>query len=453
MSRSSRTSSSTTCRGRPAPGTGWAGTAYSEERYPGPEGGYGPQDFHSCKTNISNYNDRYQVQNCRLVGLQDLDTGSDYVRSEIAAYLNDLISLGVRGFRVDASKHIAAGDLEAIRGKLTDQSVYIEHEVIAGGGEPIQPAEYFGSGDSNEFNYSRNLKSVFQSGNLVLARRPQGPVLAAADRQGRGVRRQPRHRAQRRDAELQERLRLPPGQRVRAELTRTAGRRSTPATRSATTTPGAPQQSNGKVNDAVCGQGTWTCAHRWNETAHMVGFRNAVGTAALTNVWSDGGRLAYGRGSLGYVAINRNGSRSSARSRRRCPAGRYCDVISGATTSGGCSGTTVTVASGGSATFTVPANGSVAAARRAARGRHRTPTPTRRRRPTGASQISFGVNATTSWGQNIFVVGDRAELGSWNPASAIALSSATYPVWRASVRCPPARSSSTSTCARSRTVR
>ena len=108
VSRSSPTSSSTTCPARPARAPAWAGTPYSEEHYPGPEGGYGPQDFHSCRTNISNYNDRYQVQNCRLVSLQDLDTGSDYVRSEIAAYLNDLISLGVRGFRVDASKHIAA---------------------------------------------------------------------------------------------------------------------------------------------------------------------------------------------------------------------------------------------------------------------------------------------------------------------------------------------------------
>ena len=109
-------------------------------------------------------------------------------------------------------------------------------------------------------------------------------------------------------------------------------------------------------------------------------------------------------------------------------------MISGASTSGGCSGTTVTVASGGSATFTVPANGVGRAARRAARGRHRdaTPTPT----PTGTAQISFGVNATTSWGQNLFVVGDRAELGSWSPASAVALSSATYPVWRASVTLP-----------------
>ena len=131
------------------------------------------------------------------------------------------------------------------------------------------------------------------------------------------------------------------------------------------------------MDDAVCGQGTWTCAHRWNETAHMVGFRNAVGTAALTNVWSDGGRLAYGRGSLGYVAINRNGSALQRTFQTSLPAGRYCDVISGATTSGGCSGTTVTVASGGSATFTVPANGSVALHVGQLAGRHR---PRRRRR-------------------------------------------------------------------------
>jgi alpha-amylase len=53
-------------------GVGWAGTQFQLEQYPGPEGGYGPQDFNSCKSNISNYGDRWQVQNCRLVGLQDL---------------------------------------------------------------------------------------------------------------------------------------------------------------------------------------------------------------------------------------------------------------------------------------------------------------------------------------------------------------------------------------------
>ncbi len=422
--------------GQTSPGTGWAGTPYSEERYPGPEGGYGPQDFHSCRTDISSYTDRYQVQNCRLVGLQDLDTGSDYVRSEIAAYLNDLISLGVRGFRVDASKHIAATDLEAIKAKLTDQSVYIEHEVIAGGGEPIQPAEYFGSGDSNEFNYSRNLKSVLQSGNLssLGSLKDQSWLLPT----GKAAVFVDNHDTERNG----ETLSYKNGSDYRlANVFMLSYPYGWPTVYSgyafSTNDAGAPQQGSGKVDDAVCGQGTWTCAHRWNETAHMVGFRNAVGTAALTNVWSDGGRLAYGRGDKGYVAINRTGSTLVRTFQTSLPAGRYCDVISGAATSGGCSGVTVTVASGGSAAFTVPANGAVALHVGQLAGGTGTPTPTPTPTPSTSAAISFGVDATTSWGQNLVVVGDRPELGGWNPASAVALSSATYPVWRASVSLPP----------------
>ena len=43
------------------------------------------------------------------------------------------------------------------------------------------------------------------------------------------------------------------------------------------------------------------------------------------------------------------------------------------------------------------------------------------------------MNATTSWGQSIRVVGNHPALGSWNPASGVTLSAATYPVWRAQV--------------------
>ena len=50
-----------------------------------------------------------------MVGLNDLDGGKDYVRGKIADYINDLQSLGVKGFRVDASKHMWPGDLEAIQ--------------------------------------------------------------------------------------------------------------------------------------------------------------------------------------------------------------------------------------------------------------------------------------------------------------------------------------------------
>ncbi len=99
-------------------GTGVAGTPFGIDYFPGL---YGANDFNDCRENISNYGDRYNVQNCRLVSLQDLRTGgSDYVQSTIAGYLNDLIDLGVAGFRIDAAKHIPASDLAAIKSKLSD---------------------------------------------------------------------------------------------------------------------------------------------------------------------------------------------------------------------------------------------------------------------------------------------------------------------------------------------
>jgi alpha-amylase len=50
--------------------------------------------------------------------------------------------------------------------------------------------------------------------------------------------------------------------------------------------------------------------------------------------------------------------------------------------------------------------------------------------------VTFHENVTTCCGQNVFVVGSIPALGNWNPANAIALSSATYPVWSATVRLP-----------------
>ncbi len=49
------------------------------------------------------------------MSLNDLDGSKDYVRGKIADYLNDLVDIGVKGFRVDASKHMWPGDLEAMQ--------------------------------------------------------------------------------------------------------------------------------------------------------------------------------------------------------------------------------------------------------------------------------------------------------------------------------------------------
>ena len=58
------------------------------------------------------------------------------------------------------------------------------------------------------------------------------------------------------------------------------------------------------------------------------------------------------------------------------------------------------------------------------------------RRRYGTAAITFNATATTTFGQNVFVVGATAPLGSWNPANAVALSPNQYPVWTGTVSLP-----------------
>ena len=50
--------------------------------------------------------------------------------------------------------------------------------------------------------------------------------------------------------------------------------------------------------------------------------------------------------------------------------------------------------------------------------------------------VTFNATATTYFGQNVFLVGSIAALGSWAPAGAVAMSSAAYPVWSVTVTLP-----------------
>jgi len=49
-----------------------------------------------------------------------LKLGSDYVRQKIADYFNDLIQIGVAGFRVDACKHMWPADMENMYSRVQD---------------------------------------------------------------------------------------------------------------------------------------------------------------------------------------------------------------------------------------------------------------------------------------------------------------------------------------------
>ncbi|TJZ58719.1 glycosidase [Streptomyces piniterrae] len=324
-----------------ASGTGTGGTQYSKYNYPGY---YQDQDFHGCRKNISNYGDRDDVQNCELVGLADLDTGSDAVRTTVAKYLDDLRSLGVDGFRIDAAKHMSATDLAAIKGKMSDPGFWVQ-EVIYGAGEAVQPDEYTGIGDVDEFRYGGHLKSAFQGSNLA-------QLKSVADGKLSGDK--ARTFVDNWDTE-----------RNGSTLTYKDGAAHTLANVFMLASPyGSPNVYSGyewSDKDAGPPSGTdgWTNEHAKREITGMVGFRNAVGSAELTEWWDNGGSaIAFGRGGKGFVAINNGDGELTQTFATSLPSGTYCNVIAAAPSS--CDGNTVTVGDDGKAKLTVPAKSAVA---------------------------------------------------------------------------------------------
>ncbi len=57
-------------------------------------------------TPIKDYNDRYQCTTGEMGGLPDVNTENSDFQHYYMTYVNDLLSLGVRGFRYDTAKHI-----------------------------------------------------------------------------------------------------------------------------------------------------------------------------------------------------------------------------------------------------------------------------------------------------------------------------------------------------------
>ncbi|KAG6890531.1 hypothetical protein C0995_007733 [Termitomyces sp. Mi166 len=133
--------------------------------------------------------------------------------------------------------------------------------------------------------------------------------------------------------------------------------------------------------------------------------------------------LTLSSGALGFVAINNADSPWTASFTTSLPAGSYCDVISGKSSSGSCTGTEITI-SGGSFTATVSARSAVAI-HTGARGTI-----------SGTVAVTFAETATTIFGENIFIAGSIFQLGDWDPASSLPLSSASYPVWALTVPLP-----------------
>ncbi|MFL1466827.1 carbohydrate-binding module family 20 domain-containing protein [Marinobacter sp. HN1S83] len=401
-------------------GTGTAGSNYDSGSFSYPI--YSSNDFHSpCTINPEDYgNDAWRVRNCQLVGLPDLDTADGYVQNTIAGYLNHLTSLGVKGIRIDAAKHMSPSDISGILSGLNDP-LYVFQEVIDLGGEAVSAGEYTGISNVTEFRYSAAIGDVFknqQLANLNSFGESWG-FLAGGD----AVVFTDNHDNQRghgaggsnvvtyKDGSVYNlanvfMLAWPYGYpKVMSSYSFSDGDQ------------GPPAQAVYQDGSAQCGDG-WVCEHRWDAIAGMVEFRNVTDGTGVSGWWDNGNnQIAFNRGSKGFVAINRESGALSRTFNTSLPDGQYRNIAG----DGSCVGV-----QNGQVTLDIPPMEAAALHTGAPCDGGDNDEPTDNKGVTVAFECA---NGSTDWGQSVYVTGNNSELGNWSPADALKLDSDSYPTW------------------------
>ena len=344
-------------------GSGIGGSSYSKYNYPL----YGPSNFHYCDggkaADITDYSNRTNAQFCEESGLADLAQEQTYVRDSIAAYLKDLQSLGVAGFRVDSSVQQPASNLTDILSQL-DEDYWATFEVETGAPDAVKQDEYWNIGATMAFGATGQLLSNFETGiaNLVtpnpLSETWGEPVFPPSKNANLFV---TNHDKERYGGSINRTS--PNNAYVLAHIFILGWNWGVPEVFSAYNftdeAAGQPQNEQGLTNAVVCGQDGWTCEHRYPAIANMVGFHNAVSDGELANVQvGTPQQVAFGRGDTGFLAINNDGETWSNTFQTSLPQGSYCDVIH--YNYGSCNGTEVEVGGDGQATFNVSAFNAVA---------------------------------------------------------------------------------------------
>lgn len=357
---------------------GVAGTAYRKYQYPYPEETlYGPAHFHAaagvCPTasgEIEDYGSRRQVQYCELLGLADLNYDNPDTITNLQEYLNSLIALGVKGFRIDAAKHMFAYDLERLYAGLDDLPgggrPYIFQEVIGAQNEPVKEYEYFYMGDATEFEATNSIGWHFSgnsgcngalaqlggsyglSGDYMPHRFAQVFVNNHDNQRGHGTGSD--CIVTYKDGDVHD----------LATVFLLAHPYGYPSVMSSYYFGDGPGDDNqGPPANPVyvdgdpvgCNDDDWVCEHRRPAIAHMVAFRAVTAGEDVTHWWDNGGdQIAFGRGDKGFVAINReSGDLTDHTFQTGMPEGVYCDIIAGGLTADGtdCTGPTVTVNAAG----------------------------------------------------------------------------------------------------------
>ncbi|XP_069188090.1 alpha-amylase [Procambarus clarkii] len=350
-------------------GQGSGGSSFNADNLDFPGVPYSNLDFTprdlcpSSDGNVNNYNDANEVRNCYLVGLTDLYGGKDYVRQKISEYYNDLLDIGVMGFRVDASKHMWPGDLEAIQGLTNDLSTaagfpsgrrpFFYHEVIDQGGEPIKVSDYFSVGRTTEFRFCSKIAWGINDFSQLANIYDPGWGMAPSDNALVFVDNHDNQRGHGGSGDVLT-FQQPKEYKMGVSFALAYDYGFTRIMSSYyfdNSDQGPPGSNNGGSTDSVtingdgsCGGG-WVCEHRWNPITKMVKFRNAVAGTQIANWYLEGDNVAFSRGDKGFFAMSKYGSFDKVL-QTGMPAGTYCELISSCAN-------TVTVNGDGTAQITI----------------------------------------------------------------------------------------------------
>ena len=310
-------------------GVGVAGSVYGRYEYPVP---YGYDDFHHCDRHgdddIRNYQDAWEVRNCELAELADLNTGDEAVQIKITAYLSDLLDTGVAGFRIDAAKHMEPENIAAILGRLAVQP-FVYQEVIDRSNEPITGDQYAANGHITEFKYGMELFMAFTDRDMTgleslgSAEGWVRPELAVVFVDNHDVQRGhggANHVLTHREWDVYElanifMLAWPYGYpMVMSSYRFSDSEEGPPSTQ--------PVDEHGNCN------AEWVCEHRDPAIAAMVGFRRQTHGQPVTG-WTqlNTSAIAFSRGDSGFVAINAGTSAISAQVPVGLAPGRYRDIL------------------------------------------------------------------------------------------------------------------------------
>lgn len=305
--------------GHSSSGNGIGGSGFdgnSQNYYEVP---YTYQDFHQPYCEIHNNQDASEVRNCYMEGLNDLDASKDYVREKIVEYLNDLLSIGVKGFRLDAARNMWPKDLKNILSRV-DGSPFVINEVIDNGGEVIHTSEYYDLGKVTEFKVCSLVECIKNGDFGCLNGYSNGltenfHALVFVDN----------HDNQRTGGALTYKDDSVYKMAVGFVLAHSYGFKRVMSSYAFTDIDqGPPVNQPESVNSSLsCGNG-WVCEHRWSSIMNMVQFANKVAFTNVGNWQIKEDSLGFSRGTLGFFAM---GDLNNVRFYTGMPNGEYCDII------------------------------------------------------------------------------------------------------------------------------